>query len=113
VEAVQEGEEVKAPGHEKCGASSNIMEQPSFGRGKLDDLGFWEIPCYDCARSFEKANPQFGECWPPKKADEKKCPKDCSMKGEAHNHCVSCGYPIHVTAVACGECSCEDDCAPD
>ena len=47
------------------------------------------------------------------KEDKKKCPKKCSMKGEPHNHCVACGYPIHVTAIACGECSCEDDCAPD
>jgi len=50
--------------HSKCGASTAISEAPSFGRGECDEYGFWEIPCYHCARRFEKEYPEHGDCWP-------------------------------------------------
>jgi hypothetical protein len=47
----------------ECKASTNINEDPSFGTGELDDYGFWEYPCYECARAFEKLHPEY-KCWP-------------------------------------------------
>ena len=49
----------------ECSASSNILEEPSFGKGNLDFNGFWEVGCSLCARAFEKAHPEHGRCWPP------------------------------------------------
>lgn len=51
-------------GHEKCRVSSTICDTFSFGRGRLDDHGFWSIPCPECARAHEKQFPEDGECWP-------------------------------------------------
>jgi hypothetical protein len=51
-------------GNPKCGASSGFCEEVTFGSGKLDTYGYWERPCALCARAFEKANPEFGSCWP-------------------------------------------------
>jgi hypothetical protein len=36
----------------------------SFGTGLLDNLGFWEIGCPECARAHEAQFPEDGECWP-------------------------------------------------
>lgn len=49
----------------ECGASLGIHEGPTFGSGQLDDNGYWEIPCYTCAREWDSANPN-AECpaWP-------------------------------------------------
>jgi len=47
-----------------CGASSGIHEGITFGRGKCNEYGYWDIPCYLCARSFEKKHPEHGMCWP-------------------------------------------------
>lgn len=54
----------KLKGHENCGVSTGIHECLTFGSGKLDKNGFWEIPCYECARNYEKQNPYSGPCWP-------------------------------------------------
>ncbi|KYK27110.1 hypothetical protein AYK26_00220 [Euryarchaeota archaeon SM23-78] len=55
----------QACGNVNCSVSTtDIDEQPSFGSGKLDKFGFWEKPCYICAREFEKKHPEMGECWP-------------------------------------------------
>ena len=51
----------------KCGGSTNIAEDPSFGWGKLDDYGFWEIGCSACARRYEQQNPGQ-KAWPYKEA---------------------------------------------
>lgn len=51
-------------GHERCRTSSTIAETMSFGRGDLDENGFWEYGCYECARAWEKQFPQDGPCWP-------------------------------------------------
>lgn len=58
-------------GRPECGASSNIMEDPSFGTGELDDLGFWEYGCYKCARAYEKVNPGV-KAWPYRDSCESK-----------------------------------------
>lgn len=61
--------------HSKCRASSNIADVLTFGRGRLDDLGFWEIPCYHCARKHEREHPEHGECWPHTPEQRKKWQK--------------------------------------
>ena len=54
---------VRPAGH-KCGASSTIYEALSFGTGRLDEHGFWEHGCYECARAHESQFPEDGICWP-------------------------------------------------
>ena len=51
-------------GHEKCKTSSTVMDTLSFGTGELDEHGFWEHGCYECARAHEKQFPEEGICWP-------------------------------------------------
>lgn len=36
----------------------------TFGKGGLDFNGYWEQPCPQCARAFEKLNPEAVPCWP-------------------------------------------------
>lgn len=55
---------IKPVGHEKCCVSSTVTESLSFGTGELDDYGFWEYGCYECARAWEKQFPEEGACWP-------------------------------------------------
>lgn len=55
---------IRPEGH-KCCVSTNINDQLSFGKGKLDHFGFWEIGCPECARAWEKQFPDDGVCWPP------------------------------------------------
>ncbi len=43
----------KLCGDPKCYASS-FDNVPTFGSGELDDYGFWERPCYVCARMWEE-----------------------------------------------------------
>lgn len=50
--------------HKDCGMSTGIHDGPTFGKGKLDHNGYWEYPCYECARRHEKEYPEDGECWP-------------------------------------------------
>lgn len=50
--------------HEGCKVSMGIHNGLTFGSGRLDDHGYWEIPCADCARAYEAANPQDYPCWP-------------------------------------------------
>lgn len=54
---------VRPAGH-RCGASSTIYEALSFGTGRLDEHGFWEHGCYECARAHESQFPEDGICWP-------------------------------------------------
>ena len=51
-------------GNPECGSSSGIHEGSTFGRGKLDDYGYWEIPCNECARKYELLYPEYGSAWP-------------------------------------------------
>lgn len=50
-------------GNPKCKASTGIHDGLTFGSGELDDNGYWENPCFKCARAFEAANPGE-EAWP-------------------------------------------------
>jgi len=58
---------IRPPGHERCRVTSNIADYLSFGNGECDEYGFWEKPCYVCARAHEEQFPEDGECWPLKK----------------------------------------------
>ena len=45
-------------GHSDCRISTSIDEVTlTFGRGELDEWGFWKIPCGICARAWEADNP--------------------------------------------------------
>lgn len=66
-----------ACGHPDCSCSTGIHETSdddgspaspwalTFGRGELDTLGYWEVPCAICARAGEKRDgvPE-GSYWP-------------------------------------------------
>lgn len=56
---------VKKPcGHSDCGRSTSIDDVTlTFGRGELDEHGFWEIPCSICARAYEADHPGVTS-WP-------------------------------------------------
>ena len=45
----------KACGRTDCGVSISIDEVTlTFGRGNLDEHGFWEIPCDLCATDYRR-----------------------------------------------------------
>jgi hypothetical protein len=54
----------KACSNPDCSASTGIHEGLTFGRGDLDEHGYWEIPCGRCARAWEAAHPEDAPCWP-------------------------------------------------
>ena len=53
----------KPKGH-NCFISSGIHDGLTFGTGELDEYGYFEKPCYECAREWEKQYPESGQCWP-------------------------------------------------
>lgn len=55
---------VRPVGHEHCKVSSGIHDCLTFGSGDLSDCGFWEHPCWECAREHERQFPECGHCWP-------------------------------------------------
>jgi len=54
---------IKPEGH-TCKHSSTIIGTLSIGTGELDQYGFWEHGCYECARAWEKQYPEDGAVWP-------------------------------------------------
>ncbi len=45
-------------GHKDCKVSTSIDDITlTFGRGELDDFGFWEIPCEICAQNHKDRFP--------------------------------------------------------
>lgn len=52
-------------GRPQCGASTGLGEEPTFGVGFDFMTGYFDEPCEQCARAFEKACPEYGPCWPP------------------------------------------------
>lgn len=54
----------KLPGHETHKISMGIHDCLTFGFGELDQFGYWQHPCAQCARHHEKAYPNDGPCWP-------------------------------------------------
>lgn len=54
-----------ACGNKNCSVSTGIFgDELTFGRGRLDENGYWLIPCAPCARRHEREHPEDGECWP-------------------------------------------------
>lgn len=51
-------------GQRECCVSTGIHEGFTFGSGRLDFYGYWEIPCHICAREHERRFPEDGRCWP-------------------------------------------------
>jgi len=66
------GHKKKACGNRRCGVSTGIHDGLTFGRGKLDDYGYWSKPCGPCARAWEKEHPEDGPCWPFSPDEDKK-----------------------------------------
>jgi len=56
-------------GHEDCGIAIGISNEPTFGKGILNDYGYWQFPCEKCAREWEKQNPNSGKAWPSSNED--------------------------------------------
>lgn len=51
-------------GRADCGTSTAIDEETlTYGRGKLDDYGYWEFPCRICAKAFGDLDPAR-KVWP-------------------------------------------------
>jgi len=46
-------------GDKECSCSTGIHGGITYGRGKLDELGFWEIPCRPCAVAADERRPQL------------------------------------------------------
>lgn len=66
-------------GHESCCMSTSIDDETlTFGSGKLDHFGFWQYPCYKCAREYERRSPGT-KCWPPEKSFLKITSRSLSM----------------------------------
>lgn len=48
-----------------CKISTGIHDGLTFGSGQLDDYGYWQIPCYHCARQAEiRDGKKEGTYWP-------------------------------------------------
>jgi hypothetical protein len=60
----------KLCGNPDCGASIGIHGGVTFGSGELDGYGFWEKPCYVCARQWEALYPNE-KAWPFEKGEER------------------------------------------
>ena len=55
---------IRPQGHDKCCTSNGIQGDVTHGSGKLDNHGYWEFPCYECAREWERQFPMNGFAWP-------------------------------------------------
>ena len=58
----------KGYNHPNCNISTGIHDGPTIGYGELDSNGYWEFPCYECARIYESHTKE--ECWPFKKKEK-------------------------------------------
>lgn len=50
--------------HSKCSYSEGIHDGITVGQGNLDKHGYWEFPCYECARKVEQKHPEYYPVWP-------------------------------------------------
>lgn len=48
-------------GNSECSCSTGIHDGLTFGRGRLDEYGYWEFPCPICARGWDAEVPQVRE----------------------------------------------------
>ncbi len=55
-----------ACGKQDCGVSTGFHGGFTFGRGTLDDYGYWDTPCGLCARRYDAEHPEDpdGPAWP-------------------------------------------------
>lgn len=61
----------RACGTPDCGVSTAIDDETlTFGRGNLDEWGYWEFPCAACAAAYQEKDPKR-PVWPVKNASEK------------------------------------------
>lgn len=60
----------KRPKGHECEISTGVCGRPTFGTGKLDDYGYWESPCWECAKAWKEQYPEDGPCWPPGENNE-------------------------------------------
>ena len=56
----------KACGHPSCSSSSALDERLTFGRGRLDEHGYWSRPCRPCAEQWDQERPALVEEWKPR-----------------------------------------------
>ena len=54
---------MKPCGNPDCCSSTGICDSVTHGSGELDDFGYWEFPCYTCARHYESIIPEYTH-WP-------------------------------------------------
>ena len=54
----------------KCKVSTGIHNGLTFGQGRLDSYGYWQFPCWECARRHERFYPEDGPCWPFKEKEK-------------------------------------------
>lgn len=65
---VERRKAVRACGKADCATSTSIDDVTlTFGRGTLDDYGYWEFPCKVCAEAYKKDHPK-ASVWPMKDA---------------------------------------------
>lgn len=53
----------KGCGDASCGVSTSIMDCLTFGKGELDDNGFWEFPCEACSQAYYQRKKQDFQMW--------------------------------------------------
>lgn len=85
----------------KCCTSTGICESTTHGSGILDEHGYWQFPCFICAREYEKQGterhwPFPGQIIPPMEVVKTKC-VDCGkefeqLKGTNFVTCHECHY---------------------
>lgn len=47
-----------------CMSSGGICGAVTVGKGELSNSGYWENPCWRCARAWDVVNPQYAPHWP-------------------------------------------------
>lgn len=65
-------------GDDRCSVSTGIHDGLTFGRGDLDEWGYWSVPCGACAREHEARHPEDGPCWPFESTSSSCSPREAS-----------------------------------
>ena len=70
-----------------CSVSTGIHDGLTFGKGDLDPHGFWEFPCFECARiAEERDNEPTGTYWPWEKQVSAESHKKSSFCTKSEKH---------------------------
>ena len=56
------GNKFNQPVSHNCKVSTGICGSLTFGTGELDNYGYWEKPCLECAKAWREQYPE--ETWP-------------------------------------------------